>query len=259
MKEFANQVAFVTGAASGMGRAISLNLAASGAKVWGVDLNADGLSETKILADKSNLSIETDICDISKQGDVINSFHKMEAKFGACSILVTAAGVGLYTDFIEMSDSQMRQVIDVNFIGSMYCSQQAIMQMRKIGGGRIVYVSSVQAELSLKSCVVYAAQKAALNSAARTLVLEVGHENIRVNTVSPGTIDTPMLRRDLAGMNLEKANEFLTSVEAANTIGKIGTAEEVADVVHYLVSDKSSYVTGTDIIVDGGFSVLKKF
>jgi len=259
MKEFANQVAFVTGAASGMGKAISLDLAASGAQVWGVDSNAEGLSEIKLIADKSNLSLKTDICDISKQKDVRNSFRKMEAKLGSCSILVTAAGVGLYTDFIEMSDSQMRQVIDVNFIGSMYCSQEAIIQMRKIGGGRIVYVSSVQAELSLKGCVVYAAQKAALNSAARTLVLEVGHENIRVNTVSPGTIDTPMLRRDLTGMNVAEANEFLTSVKAANTVGKIGTVEEVADVVHYLVSDKSSYVTGTDIIVDGGFRVLKKF
>lgn len=259
MKEFANQVAFVTGAASGMGKAISLDLAASGAQVWGVDSNAEGLSEMKLIADKSNLSLETDICDISRQKDVRNSFHKMEAKLGSCSILVTAAGVGLYTDFIEMSDSQMRQVIDVNFIGSMYCSQEAIIQMRKIGRGRIVYVSSVQAELSLKGCVVYAAQKAALNSAARTLVLEVGHENIRVNTVSPGTIDTPMFRRDLTGMNVAQANEFLTSVKAANTVGKIGTVEEVADVVHYLVSDKSSYVTGTDIIVDGGFRVLKKF
>ena len=131
--------------------------------------------------------------------------------------------------------------------------------MKQNGGGKIVFVSSVQAELSLKGCVVYAAQKAALNSAARTLVLEVGRDNIRVNTVSPGTIDTPMLRRDLAGMNTEQATEFLRSVEAANVIGKIGTPEEVAEVVHYLVSDHSTYVTGTDIIVDGGFRNIKKF
>jgi NAD(P)-dependent dehydrogenase (short-subunit alcohol dehydrogenase family) len=117
----------------------------------------------------------------------------------------------------------------------------------------------VQAELSLKGCVIYASQKAALNSVARTLVLEVGKDNIRVNTVSPGTIDTPMLRRDLAGMNTEQASEFLRSVQEANAIGKIGTAEQVAEVVHYLVSDHSSYVTGTDIIVDGGFKNLKKF
>jgi NAD(P)-dependent dehydrogenase (short-subunit alcohol dehydrogenase family) len=183
----------------------------------------------------------------------------MKNELGQCSILVTAAGIGLYVDFIEMTDSQMRRLIDVNFIGSIYCAQEAIKHMRRLEGGKIVFVSSVQSELSLKNCVVYASQKAALNSVARTLVLEVGKDNIRVNTVSPGTIDTPMLRRDLAGMNTEQASEFLRSVEEANVIGKIGTSEQVAEVVHYLVSDHSSYVTGTDIIVDGGFKVLKKF
>ena len=257
--ELNGQVAFVTGAASGMGKAIALDLASSGARVWGVDTNDEGLSELKEFAKKSNLEICAVKCDISSQSDVLESFAKMKKEFGECSILVTAAGIGLYVDFLEMTDPEMRRLIDVNFIGSIYCAQVAIKQMKLIGGGKIVFVSSVQAELSLKGCVVYASQKAALNSAARTLVLEVGKDNIRVNTVSPGTIDTPMLRRDLAGMNTEQASEFLRSVQAANAIGKIGTAEQVAEVVHYLVSDHSSYVTGTDIIVDGGFKNLKKF
>jgi NAD(P)-dependent dehydrogenase (short-subunit alcohol dehydrogenase family) len=246
--EFNGQVAFVTGAASGMGKAIALDLAKSGAKVWGVDTSDEGLVDLLEIAKKSKLDIRTDKCDIASQSHVVE-----------CSILVTAAGIGLYVDFLEMTDSQMRRLIDVNFIGSIYCAQEAIKHMRQIEGGKIVFVSSVQSELSLKNCVIYASQKAALNSAARTLVLEVGKDNIRVNTVSPGTIDTPMLRRDLAGMNTEQASEFLRNVEAANVIGKIGTSEQVAEVVHYLVSDHSSYVTGTDIIVDGGFKVLKKF
>ena len=259
LRELNGQVAFVTGAASGMGKAIALDLAQSGAKVWGVDTSDEGLIDLQEVAKKSKLQITTDKCDIASQSNVIESFEKMKSEFGRCSILVTAAGIGLYVDFLEMTDEQMRRLIDVNFIGSMYCAQEAIKHMRETDGGKIVFVSSVQAELSLKGCVIYASQKAALNSAARTLVLEVGKDNIRVNTVSPGTIDTPMLRRDLAGMNTEQASEFLRNVEAANVIGKIGTAEQVADVVHYLVSDSSSYVTGTDIIVDGGFKVLKKF
>ncbi len=259
VKEFQNQIAFVTGTASGLGRAIALDLANSGAHVFGVDTDEKGLSELTQVAQGNGLTIQTDVCDISIQENVISAFKKMKENLGACSILVTAAGIGLYTDFLEMSDAQMRKVIDVNFIGSMYCSQEAIRDMRSIGGGKIIFVSSVQAELSLKGCVVYAAQKAALNAAARTLVLEVGKDNIRVNTVSPGTIDTPMLRRDLAGMNTEQAAEFLASVEAANAIGKIGTAEQVAEVVHYLAGEGSSYVTGTDILVDGGFRAVKKF
>jgi NAD(P)-dependent dehydrogenase (short-subunit alcohol dehydrogenase family) len=257
--ELRGQVAFVTGAASGMGKAIALDLAKSGARVWGVDTSDQGLVDLKELAKKSNLEIWADKCDIASQSNVVESFEKMNKEFGRCSILVTAAGIGLYVDFLEMSDAEMRKLIDVNFIGSIYCAQEAIKHMKQNGGGKIVFVSSVQAELSLKGCVVYAAQKAALNSVARTLVLEVGRDNIRVNTVSPGTIDTPMLRRDLAGMNTEQATEFLRSVEAANVIGKIGTPEEVAEVVHYLVSDHSTYVTGTDIIVDGGFRNIKKF
>lgn len=257
--EFKGQVAFVTGAASGMGKAIALDLARSGARVWGIDTNDKGLSELEEFARKSNLEIWAVNCDISSQSNVIESFENMSKKFGECSILVTAAGIGLYVDFLEMTDLEMRRLIDVNFIGSVYCAQEAIKQMKLISVGKIVFVSSVQAELSLKGCVIYAAQKAALNSAARTLVLEVGKDNIRVNTVSPGTIDTPMLRRDLAGMNTEQASEFLRSVESANVIGKIGTSEQVAEVVHYLVSDSSSYITGTDIIVDGGFRNVKKF
>ena len=257
--EFNGQVAFVTGAASGMGKAIALDLARSGARVWGVDTNEVGLSDLLELAKNSNLEIQVDKCDISIQINVIESFGKMSNELGRCSILVTAAGIGLYVNFLEMTELEMRRLIEVNFIGSVYCAQEAIKQMKHIGGGKIVFVSSVQAELSLKGCVIYAAQKAALNSVARTLVLEVGKDNIRVNTVSPGTIDTPMLRRDFAGMNTEQAVEFLQSVEAANVIGKLGTVDQVAEVVHYLVSDRSSYVTGTDIIVDGGFRILKKF
>lgn len=257
--ELAGQVAFVTGAASGMGKAIAIDLAEHGAQVWGVDTSGVGLRDLQNFAEESNFQLRIDICDIASASEVVNSFKKMASEFGKCSILVTAAGIGLYVDFLEMTDAEMRRLIDINFIGSIYCAQEAIKHMKQLGGGKIVFVSSVQAELSLKGCVVYASQKAALNSAARTLVLEVGKDNIRVNTVSPGTIDTPMLRRDLAGMNTEQASEFLQNVEAANVIGKIGTPEQVADVVHYLVGNHSSYVTGTDIIVDGGFRTLKKF
>ena len=259
MKDLDKEIAFVTGAASGIGRSIAIDLAISGAQVWGIDTDAAGLTSLESEAQKLDVEIRTDQCDVSILEQVKTSFLAMKRIFGGNTILVTAAGIGLYTDFLAMTDGQMRKVIDVNFIGSIYCAQESIPLMKTNGGGKIVFVSSVQAELSLKGCVVYAAQKAALNSVARTLVLEVGEHNIRVNTVSPGTIDTPMFRRDLTGMNTEQAAQFLKSVEEANVIGTIGTAEQVADVVHYLVSDRSTYVTGTDIIVDGGFRVLKKF
>jgi NAD(P)-dependent dehydrogenase (short-subunit alcohol dehydrogenase family) len=94
---------------------------------------------------------------------------------------------------------------------------------------------------------------------ARALAVELGADGIRVNSVSPGTIDTPMLRRDLADMNSEDIAAFVTQVEGANALGRIGTPREIADVVVFLCSEQASYLTGEDIVVDGGFLRVKKF
>ena len=119
--------------------------------------------------------------------------------------------------------------------------------------------ASVQGHLTLPGCVPYAAAKAGLMAIARALAVELGSDGIRVNTVSPGTIDTPMLRRDLADMNQARPAAFLRKVEGANALGRIGAASEIADVVVFLCSDKASYVTGEDIVIDGGYLRVKKF
>jgi NAD(P)-dependent dehydrogenase (short-subunit alcohol dehydrogenase family) len=105
--------------------------------------------------------------------------------------------------------------------------------------------------------VPYAAAKAGLVAAARALAPEVGRDGIRVNAIAPGTIDTPMLHRDLAGMNRDEADRFLARVAGANALGRLGAPQEVADVVVFLASDDSSYVTGTTIVVDGGYLTVK--
>src|SRR5581483_7891354 len=131
--------------------------------------------------------------------------------------------------------------------------------LRERGGGSIVFVSSVQAFVTLPGCVPYAAAKAGLIAAARALAPEVGRDGIRVNAVAPGTIDTPMLRRDLSGMNLEEADAFLERVAGANALGRIGSPDEIARVVSFLASDAASYVTGATIVADGGYLAVKSF
>ena len=126
-------------------------------------------------------------------------------------------------------------------------------------GGSIVFLSSVQGYVTLPGCVPYAATKAGLVAAARALAVEVGSDGIRVNAVAPGTIDTPMLQRDLGGMNREEAASFLDRVRRANALGRIGEPREIADVVVFLASDAASYVTGTSIVVDGGYLAVKTF
>jgi NAD(P)-dependent dehydrogenase (short-subunit alcohol dehydrogenase family) len=123
----------------------------------------------------------------------------------------------------------------------------------------MVFTSSVQATHSLPGCVVYAAAKAGVIAAARTLALEVGPLGIRVNAISPGTIDTPMLRRDLGDMNVEQADAFLEAVRAANALGSIGLPTDISDAVVFLCSDNAKYITGTNLVVDGGFTAVKKF
>jgi meso-butanediol dehydrogenase/(S,S)-butanediol dehydrogenase/diacetyl reductase len=113
--------------------------------------------------------------------------------------------------------------------------------------------------VALPGCVPYAAAKAGVVAAASALAPEVGRHGIRVNAIAPGTIDTPMLRRDLSGMNVEEADAFRRRVEEANALGRIGRPEEIAQVAVYLASDASSYVTGTTIVADGGFLNVKKF
>ena len=131
--------------------------------------------------------------------------------------------------------------------------------MVAIGSGNLVFISSVQATNSLEGCVAYAATKAGVIAAARTLALETGKHGIRVNTISPGTIDTPMLARDLEGMNVTEAEGFLDRVRKANVLGRIGSSSEIAEAALFLVSSRSSYVTATDLRVDAGFSALKSF
>ena len=117
----------------------------------------------------------------------------------------------------------------------------------------------MQAYATLRGCVAYGAAKAGLVAATRSLAVELGADGIRVNAVAPGTIDTPMLARDLQGMNTDDAEGFLDRVRGANALGRIGTVEEIGDVVAFLVSDAARYVTGATIVADGGFLAVKSF
>jgi len=172
-------------------------------------------------------------------------------------VMVANAAVSVYTNLEDQDEETIDAVLDTDLKGALLCAQAAIPAMRRRGGGSIVFLSSVQGYVTLPGCVPYAAAKAGVVAAARALAVEVGVDGIRVNAVAPGTIDTPMLRRDLAGMNLEEADSFLARVERANALGRIGAPREVADVVVFLASDASSYVTGTSIVVDGGYLAVK--
>ena len=249
------KVALVTGAGSGIGRATAAALAGEGASVVLNDLADDGLEETAA-AVPSSASVTG---DVRRRDDVAGMIEAAVNRFGGLDVVVANAAVSLYEPFEQQSEETIDLVLDTNLKGPLLCAQLAIPELRRRGGGSIVFISSVQAFVTLPGCVPYAAAKSGLVAAAIAMAPEVGGDGIRVNAIAPGTIDTPMLRRDLSGMNLEEAEAFLKQVEQANAIGRIGRPEEVAAAVVYLASDASSYVTGTTIVVDGGYLTVKKF
>jgi NAD(P)-dependent dehydrogenase (short-subunit alcohol dehydrogenase family) len=253
------KVAAVTGAGSGIGRGVSAALAAAGARVVVNDVSAGGLDETLELVREAGSDGMASVGDVRRRQDVQRIVDDAVSHFGGLDIMVANAAVGLYADLEEMTEDEIDRVLDVDLKGALTCAQLAIPALRARGGGSIVFVTSVQAYATLRGCVVYGAAKAGLVAAARALAVEVGEHGIRVNAIAPGTIDTPMLARDLDGMNTEEADGFLDRVRAANALGRIGTVDEVADVVVFLVSDAARYVTGTTIVADGGFLAVKRF
>jgi NAD(P)-dependent dehydrogenase (short-subunit alcohol dehydrogenase family) len=199
------------------------------------------------------------VADVRQRGDVAAAIETARARFGGLDVVVANAAVSLYEMLRDLAEETMELVLDTNLKGPLLCAQLSLPELERRGGGSIVFISSVQGYVTLPGCVPYAAAKLGLVAAARALAPEVGKDGIRVNAIAPGTIDTPMLRRDLSGMNLEEADAFVRRVEQANALGRIGKPDEIARVVVFLASDESSYVTGETIVVDGGYLTVKKF
>jgi NAD(P)-dependent dehydrogenase (short-subunit alcohol dehydrogenase family) len=252
------KVALVTGAGAGIGRAAAVALGEAGASVVVNDVAPNSLEETEAAVAAAGGDAAPAVGDVRSRADLRTVVETARERFGGLDIVLANAAVSVYEAFEEQSEDTIDLVLDTDLKGALLTAQLAIPELKRRGGGSIVFVSSVQAYVTLPGCVPYAAAKAGLVAAARALAPELGRDGIRVNALAPGTIDTPMLHRDLSGMNREEAGRFLGQVAEANALGRIGTPQEIADVVVFLASDASRYVTGTSIVVDGGYLTVKK-
>ena len=235
--DFMGKTALITGAGAGIGRATAFKFAQNGAKVAIVDVNAEKLELVK----KEILTYTKDVvalkCDISNETEVYDTVKVIEDTFGGVDILINNAAVWRCWDsFVSTSTDEWRKFIDINILGTVYCTKAVLPKMLEKGYGKIVNVSSVAGVYGNANMAHYSATKGAVISLTKALAKEVIDKGIYVNCVSPGTVSPEM---DTASPN------------ELSYLGRQGTSNENADLICFLASDDASYIVGQNIQIDG--------
>jgi len=243
--------ALVTGAASGMGRAIARLFAAQGARVVGADVNADGLEETAEGCDA--ISVET--LDVASSKEVARAFASVEETLGGLDVLVCAAGIvgSKFGDGPagECTEEAWDKVLGVNLKGVWLCNRYAIPMMQKAGAGSIVNVSSTTAlrpPAQFFRSHAYMTSKGGVVTLTQCVAAYYGKEKIRANVIAPGMIDTPMSQR------MQGVPEIMAFLEERQSLGALGTIDDIANAALFLAGDESGFITGQVIAVDGGWT-----
>jgi len=239
-----NKVAIVTGAAKGIGYGIALALAQEKCNVVVSDIDqancAKVVEELKALGVKA-LAVK---CDVSQKSEVEQLFKQTIKEFGQLDILVNNAGIYPFVSFADMTEADWDKVMNVNLKSVFLCAKEAAKVLPE--NGRIISISSVASVIGFEGLTHYCATKGAINSFTRALALELAPKNITVNVVAPGAIQTP----GAAGTE-ESQKQTIAMVP----LKRMGQPKDIADAVVFLASEKSSYITGQTIIVDGGWTL----
>lgn len=252
MKEFENKVAIVTGT-SGIGRAIAKRLANGGCRVAACGIEGSANRELKQESVAGELALEVERCDVSLPDQVHAVVAKVVATHGRLDIIVNAAAIHPFGTAVETDPETWNRCMMVN-VGSIFLlAHFGVPEMKRNGGGSIVNLSSVQGYACQRGVAAYAASKGAVHSLTRALALDHAADHIRVNSISPGSIRTPMLASSAAHFVPDLPEDAVFErFGAAHPLGRIGTPEEVAELAAFLVSDKAGFCTGGDYLVDGG-------
>lgn len=251
--EFAGKVALVTGT-SGIGRASARRLAQGGAKVLALGIDPKVNAEFDALAKIEGLSMATWLCDVSDDAQVAAAVADCIVRHSRLDIIVNAAAVHPFGTVLTTDPATWDRCMAVN-VGSIYMTaRHGIPHMT--GGGAIVNISSVQGHNCQQNVAAYVASKGAIHALTRAMALDHADAGVRVNSISPGSVRTPLLSlaaRTYGGEGVSE-DEAFARFGAAHPVGRIGEPEEVADLVAYLVSDKAGFITGSDFRIDGGLT-----
>lgn len=249
-KDLKNKVAIITGARRGMGRTHALKLAQEGVKVVVSDISEEDCQKVVDEIQKTGGQGLALKCDVSKKEEVEELVKKTIDKFGKVDILVNNAGIAQFKPFLELTEEEWDKTLDINLKGYFLCAQAASREMAKQKSGAIINIASVamgQQGIGFPALVHYCASKGGIVAMTEALALELAPYNIRVNAISPGAIETPMIDPLMADPKVMEG--LLARVPMKRT----GKPEEVSDLVLFLVSNASSYMTGSAVVIDGGW------
>ncbi|MBN8783304.1 MAG: glucose 1-dehydrogenase [Terrimonas ferruginea] len=242
MQTLKNKIAVITGGNSGIGYAAAKRLKAHGANVIitgrrkeAVEAAAAELGVTGLVADQSNLA------------DIDKLVQQVAQQFGKVDILLVNAGITRFSTIEKIEESVFDEIMNVNFKGAYFTLSRFIPLLGE--GASVIMLSSTSATISPQSASVYAASKSAINATVKIAALELAPRKIRVNAVSPGPVATEIMHK--IGLDEHLENQLIQSIPA----GRMGKADEVAGMIHYLASEEASFVTGANFLVDGGQSI----
>ena len=249
------KVAFITGGATGIGRATADKFVQEGIKVGLFDINeTEGLQAQSEHGQEKLIFLKGDVTRLS---DVREAIAMTVERFGKLDILFTCAGIHRSNTVLDVDEETWDLVMNINLKGTLYTLMEGAPRLVENGGGSIILMASDQSLIGKTNSLVYGATKGAIGQMTKSISLDLGPKNIRVNAVCPGSIRTP-LSMDVFNRYAKKLNvpvEELWAKEAAQySLRRIGKPEEVADVVYFLASDQSSFVTGSLYSVDGGLT-----
>jgi NAD(P)-dependent dehydrogenase (short-subunit alcohol dehydrogenase family) len=243
---FANKVALVIGGNSGIGRATARAYAEEGAQVVITGRDPATLAEAAQEIGTGTLAIRSDVTDLASVDAAIGQIRQ---RHGRIDVLFVNAGIGTFAPIPEVTPALWDQVHDVNLRGCFFAAQKALPLMGR--GGSIVFTGSVGSMLAAPGNVVYAAAKAGLRAVTRIFAVELVAQGIRVNMVSPGPTETPIINRNV-GMDAQAVDALRQMMIANTPMRRMGEPGEIARTVLFLSSDEASFITGVDLFVDGG-------